>query len=563
MWATASQFSVFEFQRYRCIATMSASPNFNDRPIAWDHNLPRIFLERCRQKGSQIKVADSTGVKLSGSDLLLRTLALKRILEREAIGPNESHVGILLPPTVPAVVTNLAMTLSRRVAVNLNYTVSESIINRCIEQAEIQTVITSRKVMDKLGYKLVGKTVYLEDMKDKAMLSDKIAAFVQAKLMPVSMLASKFRLNKIKPDDRLTIIFTSGSTGIPKGVPLTMLNVASNIQGFDTIIGVRNDDCFLGILPFFHSFGYTVTLWGAMALPSSGAYHYNPLEPKQIGKLIETNKCTVVLGTPTFLRAFLKRIEPEQFKTVEVVIVGAEKMPIPLADAFEARFGVRPTEGYGTTELSPVVSVNFPPSRAKTQEQKNALREGSVGLPLPGIRARSVSLDDGRVLGPNEDGMLQFAGPNVMPGYLKQPELTAKVMHGEWYASGDVGHVDQDGFIFITGRESRFSKIGGEMVPHIQVEEEITKIVGGNEDTTTLAVCGVPDEKKGERLVVLYTQIDKRPDEIVKKLIEAGLPGIYVPSPDSFIQVDAIPILGTGKLDLRGLQSLALEKCGL
>jgi acyl-[acyl-carrier-protein]-phospholipid O-acyltransferase/long-chain-fatty-acid--[acyl-carrier-protein] ligase len=540
---------------------MTSSLPTKNGSIAWDYNLPRIFLEQCRKKGNRIKVVDTTGIKLSGSELLLRTLALKRIIEREAIKPDEQHVGVLLPPTVPAVVTNMALTLSRRVAVNLNYTVSESIINRCIEIAEIKHVLTSRKVMEKLGYKLDCELVYLEDLKNKAIVADKLAAFVQAKWMPISMLASKFKLNSVKPDDRITVIFTSGSTGIPKGVPLTMLNVASNVQGFNTIINVRDDDCFLGILPFFHSFGYTVTLWGAMGLPSSAAYHFNPLEPKQIGKLIEQTKCTVVLGTPTFLRSFLKRIEPEQFKSVEVVIVGAEKMPIPLAEAFEARFGVRPTEGYGTTELSPVVSVNFPPKRARTPEELKGLREGSVGRPLPGIRARSVSLDDGKVLGPNEDGMLQFAGPNVMPGYLKQPELTAKVMHGEWYASGDVGHVDKDGFIYITGRESRFSKIGGEMVPHIQVEEEIAKIVGGNEDTTTIAVCGVPDEKKGERLIVLYSQLDQPPDGIVRKLIEAGLPGIFVPSPDSFIQVDAIPILGTGKLDLRGLQKLAIEKC--
>lgn len=532
----------------------------NTAPIQWDYNLPRIFLERCRQKGNRIKIYDSTGAKLSGTDLLLRTLALKRILEREAIRSDEQHVGVLLPPTLPAVVTNMALSLGRRVAVNLNYSVSESIMNRCIEQAGIKHVVTSKRVMDKLGIKLDAEVVYLEDLKDKALLTDKISAFVQAKCLPISMVASLLKLHQIRPDDRLTIIFTSGSTGTPKGVPLTMLNVASNVQGFDTVIGVRDDDCFLGILPFFHSFGYTVTLWGAMALPSAAAYHYNPLEPKQIGKLVEATKSTVVLGTPTFLRSFLKRIEPAQLKSVEVVIVGAEKMPIPLADAFEERFGVRPTEGYGTTELSPVVSVNFPPARAKTPEQKARLREGSVGKPLPGIRARAVSLEDGRPLGPNEDGMLQFAGPNVMPGYLNQPELTAKVMDGEWYASGDVGHVDQDGFIYITGRQSRFSKIGGEMVPHIQVEEEIAKIVGGNEDVTTVAVCGVPDEKKGERLIVLYSQLNLPADEIVKKLLDAGLPSIYVPSPDSFIQVDSIPILGTGKLDLRGLQALALER---
>ena len=156
--------------------------------------------------------------------------------------------------------------------------------------------------------------------------------------------------------------------------------------------------------------------------------------------------------------------------------------------------------------------------------------------------------------------MIEISGPNVMSGYLNQPELTAKVMNNGWYITGDVGLVDSDGYIHITGRESRFSKIGGEMVPHIQVEEEINKIIGGDEDLLTLAVSSVPDEKKGEKLIVLYTQLPEEPSAIVKKLIEAGLPSIYVPGIDSFIQVDAIPILGTGKLDLRGLQKLALEK---
>jgi acyl-[acyl-carrier-protein]-phospholipid O-acyltransferase/long-chain-fatty-acid--[acyl-carrier-protein] ligase len=544
--------------------------NTNTQPSSnfhWDWNLPRLFIRRCREKGARIKVADSSGVKLSGNDLLLRTLALKRIIDREVLQSrfksieDEKHVGVLLPPTVPAVVVNMALTLSRRVAVNLNYTVSESIINRCIEQAQIKHVLTSRKVMEKLGMNLNAQVVYLEDLKDKATLGDKIVAFTQSKFLPEGMLASQFQLHKNKPDDRLTIIFTSGSTGIPKGVPLTFNNIASNVQGFDATIHVKEEDCFLGILPFFHSFGYTGTLWAVGCLPCSGAFHYNPLEPKQIAKLIETYKCTIVLGTPTFLRGFLKRIEPEQFKTVDVVVVGAEKMPIPLAQAFEERFGVRPIEGYGTTELSPVVAVNVPPSRARTLEGKNALREGSVGKPIPGVHARAVSLEDhSKVLGPDQSGMIEISGPNVMQGYLNQPELTAKVMNNGWYITGDVGFVDADGFIHITGRESRFSKIGGEMVPHIQIEEELNKIVGGDEDILKLAVCGVPDEKKGEKIIVLYTELPEEPDAIIKKLIAAGLPSIYIPSPDGFIKVDAIPILGTGKLDLRGLQNLAKEK---
>lgn len=533
----------------------------------WDWNLPRLFIRRCRQKGDRLKVADTSGVKLTGNELLLRTLALKRIIDREVLRSrftqlqDEKHVGVLLPPTVPAVVVNMALTLSRRVAVNLNYTVSESIVNRCIEQAQIKHVITSRKVIDKLGMNLNAKVVYLEDLKEKATLADKIVAFTESKFMTEGMLASRFELHKNKPDDRLTIIFTSGSTGNPKGVPLTFNNIASNVQGFDATIHVKEEDCFLGILPFFHSFGYTGTLWAVGSLPCSGAFHYNPLEPKQIGKLIETYKCSIVLGTPTFLRGFLNRIEPEQFKTVNVVVVGAEKMPIPLAHAFEERFGVRPIEGYGTTELSPVVAVNVPPSRARDQAGKDGLKEGSVGRPIPAVKARTVSLDDhSKVLGPDQTGMIEISGPNVMAGYLNQPELTAKVMNDGWYITGDVGFIDSDGFIHITGRESRFSKIGGEMVPHIQVEEELNRIVGA-EDTLKIAVCGVPDEKKGERLVVLYAdELPEEPSAIVKKLIEAGLPSIYVPGADSFIRVDAIPILGTGKLDLRGLQALAKER---
>lgn len=549
--------------------TSNPAPAQAQAPFQWDWNLPRLFIRACRAKGEKIKVVDSMGLKLSGNDLLLKTLVLKRVIDREVLkvksnGLTEKNVGVFLPPTASAVIVNMALTLSRRVAVNLNYSASEDIINRCVEQAGIKHVLTSRKFLDRFNVKFNAEVICIEDLLPKVLVLDKLFGFMQSKFLTEGMLASIFKLGKNKPDDVLTIIFTSGSTGVPKGVPLTFNNIASNVQGFDKIIGVDENDCFLGILPFFHSFGYTVTLWGAMTLPSSGTYHLNPLEPKQIGKLIQDNRCTVVLGTPTFLRGFLKRIEPEQFKSVEVVVVGAEKMPIPLADAFEERFGVRPIEGYGATELSPVVSVNVPSKRAKTPEAKMGTREGSVGRPIPGVLARTVSLDNSSVvLTHNETGMLEFTGPNVMPGYLNQPQMTAKVMHDGWYISGDVGHIDTDGFIYITGRESRFSKIGGEMVPHIQVEEEIAKLAGGSDDEkTTVAVCGVPDEKKGERLVVLYTALSHEPSDIVKKLIAAGLPSIYVPNADSFIKVDEIPMLGSGKLDLRNLQKLALEKVG-
>ena len=533
---------------------ISATPN--DKP--WDWNLPKLFMKRCREKGSKTKISDSTGISLSGHDLLVRTLVVKRILAR-MLAPDEKCVGVLLPPTVPGAVTNFALTLGNRVAVNLNYTVSDSIINSCVEQAGIRRIITSSRAIEKFGLKPKAEMIFLEDLKEKAVVADKVAAVLGAKFLPQFMVERILKLNQRTQEDLLTYIFTSGSTGNPKGVPLTMLNVASNIQGFDRFIRVLEKDNFLGVLPFFHSFGFTVTLWGAMTLPSSACYHFNPLEPRQIGKLVEANKTTVVLGTPTFVRTYARRIEPEQFKTVEVVVVGAEKMPLELFDIFEKQFGVRPIEGYGATETSPVACVNLPPSRATTPDPKAGVREGSVGRPIPGVTVRVVSLDDGTLLETNQSGMLQISGPNIMSGYLGQPELTAKVLKDGWYITGDLGYIDDDGFVFVTGRQSRFSKIGGEMVPHIQIEEAITQFVGDNEGQISVAVTSVPDEKKGERLIVLHTEISKTPAEITKALSEIGLPNLFIPSQDSFIKVEAIPILGTGKLDLRGLQQMAKD----
>ncbi len=530
----------------------------HDQP--WEWNLPKIFIQRCREKGSRRKIADSTGISLSGTDLLLRTLVLKRVLERDILAPNEKFVGVLLPPTVPGAVVNFALALAGRVAVNLNYTVSESIINNCIEQADIKTVLTSQKVIDKLGFNLNAKVVPMEEVRDKANMGDKIHGVLNSKIFPQFLVHRNLGLNKFKPDDLLTIIFTSGSTGAPKGVPLTFTNVASNIQGFNAYIRVLDRDGFLGILPFFHSFGFTVTLWGAMTLPSSAAYHFNPLEPRQIGKLVHANKLTVLLGTPTFLRSYVRRIEPEQFASLEVVVVGAEKMPADLFGAFEDVFKIRPTEGYGATETSPVACVNVPSSRNTQGNVDDGTREGSVGRPIPGVSARVVSLDDGSQLNTNEPGMIQIKGPNIMSGYHKQPELTAKVIQDGWYSTGDVGYIDDDGYVFITGRQSRFSKIGGEMVPHIRIEEAILEYIGDNDGVLNVGVTGVPDEKKGERIIVLHTEISKTPEEICKELSRIGLPNLFIPSLDSFIKVDSIPVLGTGKLDLRGLQDMAKEK---
>jgi acyl-[acyl-carrier-protein]-phospholipid O-acyltransferase/long-chain-fatty-acid--[acyl-carrier-protein] ligase len=235
---------------------------------------------------------------------------------------------------------------------------------------------------------------------------------------------------------------------------------------------------------------------------------------------------------------------------------------VDVADAFEAKFGVRPVEGYGTTELSPVVSTNIPESRIMSEFQQGN-RIGSVGQPMPGISAKIVDLETGENLGTDKSGMLLIKGPNVMTGYLGQPELTAKVLQDGWYTTGDIAKVDADGYIHITGRQSRFSKIGGEMVPHLRIEEVLSQILGDDDEAEqTAVVTGVPDAKKGERLVVLYRSLDMATDEVCRKLGAAGLPPIWIPSPDSFHQIDEIPMLGTGKLDLKRVKDLALKLTG-
>jgi len=530
-------------------------------PPAEQHMIPpRQFIRQCRAARRRSKVVDSMGIEMTGQSLLMRSLIFRRLLLREVLADGESHVGLLLPPSAGAVLANAALTLARRIAVNLNYTVSSEILNYCITECGIRHVLTSRRVMDKLELSVdAAELVYLEDLREEAGLADKLAGAVQSLLVPAPMLDRHLGLDKVSDDEVLTVIFTSGSTGRPKGVMLTHRNVGSNVEAIDQVVTLREDDSLAAFLPFFHSFGYTTTMWAVLSLAPRGIFHFSPLEARQIGDLCRQHGATIMFSTPTFLRSYLKRCNPEDLQALEVVIAGAEKLPVELSDAFEAKFGVRPLEGYGTTELSPLVSANLPLARVRSSDQAPA-REGSIGRPVPGVSARIVHLETGEELSSGQDGMLQVKGPNVMKGYLHLEELTSEAIRDGWYQTGDIGHIDEDGFIFITGRQSRFSKIGGEMVPHLGIEEALGKIIAGDEEELRAAVTAVPDERKGERLIVIYTKLDKTPDQIRQAMSEAGLPNIWIPSPDSFCQVEEIPVLGTGKLDLKGLKDLALER---
>ena len=523
------------------------------------------FIEHCRQNWSRTKVADSAGAALTGGTLLTGALAFHNHLTKNVLDADEKMVGLLVPPSAGGAVANLAIALAGRVSVNLNYTLSEDVVNFCIKEAGIRRVLTSRKFCEKRPMKLDAELVYLEDLKTQIGGLAKAKAFAAARLMPFGMLKNKLGLQNINPDELMTVIFTSGSTGEPKGVMLSHGNINSNLDAANEVYKFDNKDVILGVLPFFHSFGFTVGMWLPFCVAPGVVYHFNPLDARMVARLIEKHKVTIIAATPTFLKSYMKRCDKEQMKTVDLALVGAEKMPPELRDAWNEKYGFEPTEAYGTTELSPAAALNCPDNRSGCSGSESQTRHGTVGKPIPQTEAAVFHPDTGVQLGNNEEGLLRIKGPNVMLGYLNQPTKTAEVMKDGWYDTGDIARIDDDGFIEITGRQSRFSKIGGEMVPHIRIEQELTRIIDDDltdEPEILCAVTAVPDAKKGERLIVLHKSFTKEISKVQDELKEAGLPNLWIPSADSFHEMENIPLLGTGKLDLKAVKDKALEIFG-
>ncbi len=517
--------------------------------------LPRALVRACRLAGKRLKVADSLGTRLTGRDLLVRILCARQVMQR-VLAPDERRVGVMLPPTAGAVIVNAALALMGRVAVNLNYTTSQQILDLSMERAGLRHVISSPAFLARVKLDCGPRLLDAAELRSRLTAADKAFAWFRATCLPVAALERGLGLDRLRADDVLTVIFTSGSTGDPKGVVLSEENVASNVRAIDRLLHVSSSDVALGVLPFFHSYGYTATFWTPLVLDAGVVYHANPLDAQAIGALAREHHATILMATPTFLRTYLRRTPAEDFSSLEAVFGSAEKLPRDVCDAFERKFGVRPSEAYGATEMSPLIAANVPPSRHVPGTPIDA-REGTVGRPIPGCRARITSRDGAEELPVGEQGMLWITGPNVMQGYLDRPDLTAGVVQDGWYCTGDIARLDADGFITITGRESRFSKIGGEMVPHLPVEEAVNAELGASDGELQAVVTGVPDARKGERLVVLHLKTERDPHDVCRGLAARGIANLWIPSPDSFVEVEAIPVLGSGKLDLRQLDALA------
>lgn len=527
------------------------SRSFLER-VADRRPLPEEFLRIARRNWFRRAMSDSTGASLTYGSLLIRAVILSQILRRGH--PNEKNLGLLLPSTVAGAVVNLAVTLAGKVSVNLNWTIGKEAFDHCVRKAGLRTILTSRRFLEKAGIQARPEVVYLEGLAEQVTPLKKLAWAAVCALLPARRLAALLRVEAF-PSDLATIIFSSGTTGVPKGVMLTHRNLLSNCLATEQMFLPRRDDCVVGCLPFFHSFGYSMTIWLPILAEIRAAYHPNPLDGRGVAETVAKAGGTILLATPTFLQIYTRQARPEEMRTLRHVFTGAEKLPIPVAQAFAEKFGVLPREGYGCTELSPVVSLNVPDAPLDGWLQKGT-KPGSIGRPIPGVLVRLDHPETGRPVPRGEEGVLLVRGPNVMWGYLGEPEKTAEALRDGWYVTGDIARMDEDGFLTLTDRQSRFSKIGGEMVPHIRVEEAIQKVIGGVE--RVVAVTGVPDSERGERLVVLHA-VDLDPERVIEKLRAEGLPPIWIPRRDAFRRIEALPLLGSGKVDLGAIRKIASQ----
>lgn len=514
------------------------------------------FLNSAKKYWFRTAVKDSEGKKLSFGMLLIKTVAVSKILKK--LVKDSPRVAVLIPPSIAGCVVNLAVSALGKSAVNLNYTFPRELALYCAKKADCKIILTSQKVLDALGWKKSNNMVLLEDLVALTPKISKLITAITCTIMPTYFLRKTYFWRQGKSNKtEATIIFTSGSTGEPKGVMLSHKNIHANIEAVGQILEIYKTDKILGTLPFFHSFGYTATLWLPLLTGFSVIYHNNPLDAKIVGDICEKNKATMLIATPTFLNVYLKKISKEKFKSLRIVVTGAEKLRNELAYEFEKKFGIFPMEGYGTTELAPVVSVNIEDVDTGRVRQKGK-KIGTIGHPLPGIAVKVIDVETGKRLPPNQSGILCVKGPNLMMGYLNETKKTKEVIKDEYYITGDIASIDEDGFITITDRISRFSKIAGEMVPHIKIEEILQKLSDRLEKC--FVVSAVLDDKKGERLVVLYKDLTEQElDKIYKKFLSSNTARLWIPARKDFYEVDEFPILGSGKLDLAGLKETAKE----
>ncbi len=533
---------------------------FGERPELCRH-LGRACVRALGRKPWREAFADWTGERRSVSrgKLLAVSAALSRRIREMT---PERRVGIVLPPGAGGAIANLAVVLAGKIPVNLNFTAGRAAIESSLNRGEIGTVLTAGAMKAKVGdFPWPARTLDIAEEIRSCGRASILGWLAATWILPAPVLARRLNLPRHGDHDEAGLLFTSGSSGDPKGVALTHRNILGNVEQIDEMGVLRDKDTVLGSLPLFHSFGFTVTLWCAMLKGVRVATVPSPLDARRIARVIGEERATVHVGTPTFLRMLMRQAEPDQLRSLRLVISGAEKLSDELAAAFRERFGVSVLQGYGLTETSPVAAVNVPdPARPRASMGSHmGQKPGAVGRLVPGMSARIISPDTGDELPLGEPGILRLKGVNVFSGYLGDEESTLDCFDREWFVTGDIARIDKDGFLFIEGRLSRFSKIGGEMVPHTLVEEKIVAALELEDlEEPAVAVTGVSDPLKGEALVLL-SAVEVSVDTLRRKLAEHGFPNLWIPR--IIRRVERIPLLGSGKLDLKACRNMALASC--
>ena len=529
---------------------------FSQRP-SLDRHLAEPCVRGLKRRPFATAVIDGLDHSaLSRSKLLGAAVALSRYLRKEF--PDE-RIAIILPASKGSMVANLAVTLANKVPVDLNFTIGRAANESCRKRANLRVAISATQFMERLkDFPWPERVLKLDELMPR-MKRKIVFWWMMSILVPAGLLLRILKIPKEGGHREAVLLFTSGSTGEPKGAVMSHRNVVGNVSQFQQLLDAMKEDAILASLPFFHTFGSTVTLWYPLIEGVRIVTYPNPLEAAKNAALIERYKLTLLLATPTFLRGYLRKVEPDKLRSLRLVITGAEKLPLDLAKNFEERFKQKVFEGYGLTETSPVVSVNLPePHSTKPGEQgQPSSRSGSVGKMAPGIAAEIREPETDRKLSLHETGMLWLRGVNIFEGYLHDPERTADVLQNGWLKTGDLGRFDEDGFLYIEGRLSRFSKIAGEMVPHEAIESKIVDLLGlAGRDERPIAIMGVQDEAKGEALVLL-SAVDVDLAELRSKLHDAGVPNLWIPK--QLQRVESIPVLASGKLDLKKCKELAQQ----
>jgi len=499
--------------------------------------LHQQFVHMAKKHAKKFAIIDkTTGKNVTYSRALIGALILSSKFKKY----DEGFIGIMIPTSAGCALATVGALMSGRIPVMINYsTGAEGNAKYAQKKCKFKTIITSRALLEKIECPVIEGMVLIEDIMEGVTTGDKLKAALKTKL-PVNMILNS--IHKGDENDTVAILFTSGSEKDPKAVQLTHLNIASNIKNFGDYIKITESDILLANLVFFHIFGLTVNLWVSFYYGMTMVSYANPLDFQTISTIAREEKPTIMVGTPSFFWGYLHKSEPGDFKTLRLMVAGADKCPDALREGYMKKHGVTLLEGYGATETSPVISVN--------SHEFN--RPGSTGKVIPGVQVRLENFETGEPCKTREVGKILVKGDSVMKGYYDDPELTAGAMVDGWYNTGDMGYFDEDDFLWHAGRFKRFAKIGGEMVSLVKVENTLEKFLPMG---VSCCVVEVSNEKKGASIIATVS-IEVNKAEMLKRMGNE-LPNIALPK--RFIVIKELPMMGTGKIDFRSVTKIVQE----